>query len=79
MGNASVLEQAIAKAEQHGVDTTSARTRLTQLTEAADPVRPWVGASVIVDLVCFVVVSFEGRVFHPIRLYVQPPPHILVY
>ena len=55
-------------------------------------VRPWVGASVIVDLVCFVVVSFEGRAFHPIRLYVHalnpplppppllsPPPHILVY
>ena len=34
-------------------------------------VRPWVGASVIVDLVCFVVVSFEGRAFHPIRLYVH--------
>ena len=28
-------------------------------------------ASVIVDLVCFVVVSFEGRAFHPIRLYVH--------
>ena len=36
-------------------------------------VRPWVGASVIVDLVCFVVVSFEGRAFHPIRLYVHAP------
>ena len=77
MGKTAVLEQAIAKAQQHGVDTTRARTRLAELKREQQAVRPWVGASVIVDLVCFVVVSFEGRAFHPIRLYVHalnPPP-----
>ena len=34
MGNANVLEQAIAKAEQHGVDTTRARARLEELAGA---------------------------------------------
>ena len=67
--------------ENNKTDCVAVLVRAAELFAASPEgqraVRPWVGASVIVDLVCFVVVSFEGRAFHPIRLYVHalnPPP-----